>query len=156
LEDGVNIKGEKEMTASREAVWRALNDPEVLRRCIPGCTLLEQVGPNELGATVSLAIGPVKAKFSGTVRLQDLVPPESYRLEGEGQGGIAGFAKGAANVRLVETERGTLLEYQADSAVGGKIAQLGSRLIESTARKLSDQFFTKFVAIVEGAGQNVA
>jgi carbon monoxide dehydrogenase subunit G len=145
----MNIKGEKEMTATREAVWKALNDPEVLRQCIPGCTSLEQVGSNQLTATVALAIGPVKAKFSGAVRLEDLVPPESYRIEGEGQGGIAGFAKGSANVRLIETEQGTRLEYQADSAVGGKIAQLGSRLIESTARKLSDQFFTKFVAIVE-------
>lgn len=143
------IKGEKEMTAARATVWQALNDPEVLRRCIPGCTMLEQVGPNQLAATVSLAIGPVKAKFSGTVRLEDLVPPASYRIEGEGQGGIAGFAKGSAAVRLLETVNGTRLEYEADSAVGGKIAQLGSRLIESTARKLSDQFFTRFAAVVE-------
>lgn len=150
----MNIKGEKEMTAPRDVVWQALNDPEVLQRCIPGCSSLEQLGPNELGATVSLAIGPVKAKFSGKVRLEDLVAPESYRIEGEGQGGIAGFARGSAKVRLVETERGTLLEYEADSTVGGKIAQLGARLIESTARKLSDQFFSKFVAIVEeGRGE---
>ena len=149
----MNINGEKEMSASREVVWRALNDPAVLQRCIPGCKTLEQVSPTELAATVSLAIGPVKANFSGKVRLQDLNPPESYRIEGEGQGGIAGFAKGSANVRLLETERGTRLEYSANSAVGGKIAQLGSRLIESTARKLSDQFFTKFVAIVEEANQ---
>lgn len=143
------IRGEKEMTATRETVWQALNDPEVLRRCIPGCTALEQVGPSQLAATVSLAIGPVKAKFSGTVRLEDLVPPASYRIEGEGQGGIAGFAKGSAAVRLLETANGTRLEYEADSAVGGKIAQLGGRLIESTARKLSDQFFTRFAAIVQ-------
>lgn len=143
------ITGEKKMTASRESVWRALNDPEVLRRSIPGCTMLEQVGPNQLAATVSLAIGPVKAKFSGTVRLEDLVPPASYRIEGERQGDIAGFAKGSAAVRLLETAGGTRLEYEANSAVGGRIAQLGSRLIESTARKLSDQFFTRFAAVVE-------
>ncbi|MGN6769440.1 MAG: CoxG family protein [Rhizobiaceae bacterium] len=150
------IKGEKEMRAARETVWRALNDPEVLRLCIPGCTALEEAGPNQLAATVSLAIGPVKARFSGTVHLKDLRPPASYRIEGEGQGGIAGFARGAANVRLVEADGGTRLEYEADSAVGGKIAQLGSRLIESTARKLSDQFFTKFAAVVEELNQEQA
>jgi carbon monoxide dehydrogenase subunit G len=153
---GVIIKGEKEIKAARETVWRALNDPEVLRLCIPGCTVLEEAGPNQLAATVSLAIGPVKARFSGTVHLKDLRPPASYRIEGEGQGGVAGFARGAANVRLVETDRGTRLEYEADSAVGGKIAQLGSRLIESTARKLSDQFFTKFAAVVEELNQEQA
>jgi carbon monoxide dehydrogenase subunit G len=145
----VIIKGERELDAPREAVWIALNNPAVLRRCIPGCTALEQVGTDGFSATVTLAIGPVKAKFSGVVRLEDLVPPESYRITGEGQGGIAGFARGSAKVLLVDTGAGTRLEYEADSAVGGKIAQLGSRLIESTARKLSEQFFSKFAEIVE-------
>lgn len=143
------IKGERELDAPREAVWIALNDPAVLRCCIPGCTALEQVGTDGFSATVTLAIGPVKAKFSGVVRLESLVPPESYRIIGEGQGGIAGFARGSAKVLLVDTGAGTRLEYEADSAVGGKIAQLGSRLIESTARKLSEQFFSKFAEIVE-------
>ena len=138
----MEMKGSQLIAADREAVWAALNDPEVLKACIPGCEELNQTSPTELNATVVAKVGPVKAKFKGEVELSDLNPPESYTISGEGKGGIAGFAKGGATVRLTEVEGGTQLDYEVDAKVGGKLAQLGGRLIDATAKKLADQFFT--------------
>jgi hypothetical protein len=141
----VKITGTYELEADRQTVWEALNDPEVLKACIPGCESLEQTGENELTATVTAKVGPVKAKFNGSVELKDLNPPESYRIEGSGKGGAAGFAKGGADVRLDERDGGgTVLSYEVDAQVGGKLAQIGSRLIDGTAKKLADQFFENF------------
>ena len=138
--------------AARETVWRSLNDPEVLRRCIPGCEELVQDSPTELAAKVTLKVGPIKARFAGEVTLSEIVPPESYILSGEGKGGVAGFAKGSANVRLEEvSETETLLHYDAKADVGGKIAQLGARLLDRTAKKLARKFFDDFGAVVAGS-----
>lgn len=141
---GMKLTGERQIAASREEVWAKLNDVDVLRRCIPGCESLEQVSPTELKATVALKIGPMNARFNGNVELKDLNPPESYRLEGSGAGGVAGRASGGADVRLAEVEGGTLLTYDVDAKVSGKIAQLGQRLINATAASLSEKFFNGF------------
>lgn len=135
--------------ATREAVWAALNDPAILQRCIPGCQTLEMTTPTELTATIVIKIGPVKATFGGKVTLSDLDPPNSYRISGEGSGGVAGFAKGGASVRLEEeTPDVTILHYQVDAQIGGKLAQLGARLIDATSRKLAGNFFENFAAVV--------
>ncbi|SIR12902.1 hypothetical protein SAMN05880590_11274 [Rhizobium sp. RU35A] len=147
----MDINGEERIAAPRSVVWAALNDPEILRQCIPGCQSLEQRSPTELAATVKVKIGPVSASFSGEVTLSDMIPPESYRIAGEGKGGIAGFAKGFADVALTEDGNETILRYNVDAQVGGKLAQLGSRLIGSTSQKLAQQFFASFNAVV-GAG----
>ena len=131
--------------ASKAKVWAALNDPEILKRCIPGCQSLEMSSPTEMTATVVLKVGPVKATFGGKVTLSDLDPPNSYRIQGEGSGGIAGFAKGGATVTLVsESADVTILTYAVDAQIGGKLAQLGGRLIDATSRKLAAQFFASF------------
>ena len=136
------IEGEERIAASVQKVWEALNDPDMLKACIPGCETLEKKSDTELAAIVVLKIGPIKARFAGEVTLKNLNPPHSYTIEGEGKGGIAGFAKGGADVSLAEDGLGvTLLSYRVKADVGGKIAQLGSRLIDSTARKLATQFF---------------
>ncbi|WP_430440169.1 SRPBCC family protein [Shinella sp.] len=137
----MDMSGEERIAAPREAVWAALNDPDVLRACIPGCQSLTMKSPNELEATVKIKIGPVSASFSGEVTLSNLNPPESYTISGEGKGGIAGFAKGGADVRLTEDGDGTILAYDVKAQIGGKLAQLGSRLIDSTSKKLATQFF---------------
>ncbi|MBD8894009.1 SRPBCC family protein [Roseibium litorale] len=135
--------------APREVVWAALNDPEVLRQSIPGCQELVKTSDTEMEAKVQLKIGPVKAAFNGKVRLEDLNPPESYRIAGEGSGGVAGFAKGGASVRLEEDgPDATILHYEVDAQIGGKIAQLGARLIDSTAKRLAGEFFTTFGNVV--------
>jgi len=135
--------------ASKAMVWAALNDPDILRRCIHGCQTLEMASPSEMTATVVLRVGPVKATFSGKVTLTDIEAPNSYRIIGEGAGGVAGFAKGGATVRLEEESPGvTILHYEADAQIGGKLAQLGSRLIDSTSRKLAANFFESFAAVV--------
>ncbi|MGL4196248.1 MAG: CoxG family protein [Allorhizobium sp.] len=137
------------MEAPVETVWRALNDPEILRRSIPGCESLEKTSDTQMTAKVVLKIGPIKAKFEGAVELQNLNPPHSYTIAGEGKGGLAGFAKGGADVTLTAEEDGaTLLSYTVRAEVGGKIAQLGSRLIESTSKKLAGEFFSNFSAAV--------
>jgi len=146
----MEMTGDHLISADRQTVWEALNDTEVLRECIPGCKTLERTSDTELTATVVTKIGPVKAKFSGDVRLENLNPPHSYTISGEGKGGIAGFAKGGADVTLVEEEGGTRLAYVVDAKVGGKIAQLGSRLIDSTAKKLANKFFASFSEMVGG------
>jgi len=145
------IEGEERIAASVQKVWEALNDPDTLKACIPGCETLEKKSDTELAAIVVLKIGPIKARFAGEVTLKNLNPPHSYTIEGEGKGGIAGFAKGGADVNL--TEEGpddTLLKYAAKADVGGKIAQLGSRLITSTSKKLAGEFFSTFNAKVSG------
>lgn len=139
----LNMDGEERIQAPIGKVWEALNDPEVLRECIPGCQSLEKTADDELAATVVLKIGPIKATFDGMVTLANLDPPNGYTISGEGKGGIAGFAKGGADVTLAEDgPDATILKYTARADVGGKIAQLGSRLIESTSRKLAGQFFS--------------
>ena len=140
----MDLTGERLIPADRSSVWNGLNDPDVLKACIPGCQSLEKSSETELSATVVTKLGPVKAKFSGDVKLENINAPESYTISGEGKGGIAGFAKGSADVVLEETPDGTLLKYKVDAKVGGKLAQLGSRLIDSTAKKLADQFFDDF------------
>jgi len=138
----MDMSGEERIAAPREAVWAALNDPEVLKACIPGCQSLTMKSPNELEATVKIKIGPVSATFNGEVTLSNLNPPESYTISGEGKGGIAGFAKGGADVRLTEDGGETILAYDVKAQIGGKLAQLGSRLIDSTSKKLAAQFFS--------------
>jgi carbon monoxide dehydrogenase subunit G len=137
--------------ASKEKVWAALNDPEILKQCIPGCQSLEMTSPTEMTATVVFKVGPVKATFGGKVTLSDLDPPHGYRISGEGSGGVAGFAKGGAAVRLeAESPDVTILHYDVDAQIGRKLAQLGQRLIDSTAKKLAGEFFASFGAAVGG------
>ena len=139
------IEGEEKIAAPVQKVWEALNDPAVLKDCIPGCQSLEMKSPTDMAATVVLKIGPIKATFTGEVTLSNLNPPGGYTISGEGKGGIAGFAKGGADVTLTEDgPNTTILKYTAKADVGGKIAQLGSRLIESTSKKLAGQFFSTF------------
>lgn len=144
----MDMTGEYRIPAPRQRVWAALNDPEILKAAIPGCEELNKVGDNDLEARVKAKVGPVSATFTGKVTLSDLNPPESYRISGEGKGGAAGFAKGGAEVNLTEDGSGTILRYTAKADVGGKLAQIGSRLIQGTAKKMADDFFGKFSAIV--------
>ncbi len=141
----MDMTGEYRIPATREAVWQALNDPEMLKAAIPGCESVEKLSDTELAAKVALAIGPVKARFTGKVTLSDLDPPNGYTIAGEGQGGVAGFGKGQATVRLEADGPATVLRYTASATVGGKIAQLGARLIDATAKKLADEFFERLV-----------
>jgi enoyl-CoA hydratase/carnithine racemase/carbon monoxide dehydrogenase subunit G len=145
----MEMNDEIRLEASREAVWEALNNPDVLKACIPGCETLEKVSDTEFVSLVVAKVGPIKAKFSGKVTLADIVPMSSYRLIGEGQGGVAGFAKSDIQVQLVpEGDAVTVLRYGVTANIGGKLAQLGTRLIDSTARKMADQFFAKFNEMV--------
>src|SRR6201995_2703546 len=152
----MQMQDSQRIPASRDKVWAALNEPEVLKQCIPGCQNLEMTSPTEMTATVVFKVGPVKARFGGKVTLSDLDPPNSYRISGEGSGGVAGFAKGGASVRLeAEGSDVTILHYDVDAQIGGKLAQLGGRLIDSTAKKLAAEFFTSFGQVV-GGGAAVA
>ena len=144
----MDMTGERRIPAPRQKVWDALNDPAILKACIPGCESLEMTGEHEMKATASVKIGPIAARFSGKVQLTDLNPPTSYRIGGEGQGGVAGFAKGGADVRLADEGTGTLLSYDVKAQVGGKIAQLGARLIDATSKQMADMFFDRFTAMV--------
>ncbi len=144
----MDMTGEYRIPAPRQRVWEALNDPEILKAAIPGCEELNKVGDDELEARVKAKVGPVSATFTGKVTLSDLNPPASYRISGEGKGGAAGFAKGGAEVNLTEDGSDTILRYAAKADVGGKLAQIGSRLIQGTAKKMADDFFGKFSAIV--------
>lgn len=147
----MDMTGEERIAAPVETVWRALNDPEVLKSAIPGCETLEKLSDTQMTATVVLRIGPVKARFNGAVELLNLNPSHSYTIAGEGKGGVAGFAKGGADVTLAEDgPDATVLTYAAKADVGGKIAQLGSRLITSTSKKLAGQFFSTFNETVSG------
>ncbi len=144
----MDMKGTQRIEAPREKVYVALNDPEVLKQCIPGCETIERLSDTEMRAVVTLRVGPVKASFVGMVTLSDLDPPNGYTITGEGSGGGAGFAKGGAKVRLEADGKATILNYTVKADVGGKLAQLGGRLIESTAKKLAGAFFEKFGSIV--------
>lgn len=154
------MQGEQRIAASREVVWAALNDADVLKAAIPGCQEIVKLSDTEMTAKVKLKVGPISATFNGKVTLADLDPPNGYTISGEGAGGVAGFAKGGAQVRLVEEgPETTLLTYDVKADVGGKIAQLGSRLIDATAKKLAGEFFDNFADVVappEAAAEEVA
>ena len=148
----MQMSDSQRIAASKEKVWSALNDPAVLKQCIPGCQSLEMSSPTDMTATVVIKMGPVKATFGGKVTLSDLDPPNSYRITGEGAGGVAGFAKGGATVKLTsESPDVTVLQYDVDAQIGGKLAQLGGRLIDSTAKKLAGEFFSAFGNAVAAA-----
>jgi uncharacterized protein len=145
----MEMTGERRIEAPRETVWEGLNDPEVLRESIPGCESVERTGPDSFQARVAVKLGPMGAKFSGKVQLTNINPPASYTISGEGNGGAMGFAKGGADVALEEiSPTETLLKYTVKAQVGGKMAQLGARLIDSTAKQMADQFFDRFSAAV--------
>ncbi|WP_420348476.1 SRPBCC family protein [Pelagibius sp.] len=145
------MTGQYRIEAPRQAVWEALNDVEVLRACIPGVEEIEKTSDTEFTAKVKAKVGPVSARFAGAVTLSDLDPPNGYTISGEGKGGAAGFAKGGAKVRLEEDGGGTLLNYDVEAKVGGKLAQIGSRLIDGTAKKMADDFFSRFAETVGAA-----
>jgi carbon monoxide dehydrogenase subunit G len=144
----MEMTGEFRIPAPRQRVWEGLNDPEILKSSIPGCQTIEKLSDTEFTAKVVAQVGPVKANFGGKVTLSDLDPPQSYTIAGEGNGGVAGFAKGSAKVNLAEDGGATVLNYAVQAHVGGKLAQIGSRLIDSVARKMAENFFTRFVAAV--------
>jgi carbon monoxide dehydrogenase subunit G len=142
------MTGEVQLPASRELVWAKLNDADVLKACIPGCEELTKASDTEFQAIAVVKIGPVKARFKGKVHLTDLDPPNGYRISGEGEGGVAGFAKGGATVTLADKDGGTLLTYNVEAQIGGKLAQLGQRLVNGAAKKIADDFFKNFAAKV--------
>ena len=144
----IALTGEVLLLASRATVWAKLYDPDVLRNCIPGCEQLDKLSDTEFQAIAVTKIGPVKARWKGKVRLTDLDPPNSYRISGDGEGGIAGFARGGAAISLVDKDGGTLLSYTAEAQIGGKIAQLGQRLVVGASKKIAAEFFTKFASAV--------
>ncbi len=144
----MDMNGSQRIEASRDKVYAALNDVEVLKQCIPGCESIEKTSDNEMNAKVTLRVGPVKASFTGKVVLSDFDPPNGYTITGEGTGGMAGFAKGSAAVKLEADGEATILHYTVKADVGGKLAQLGGRLIDATATKLAGEFFEKFSSIV--------
>ena len=149
----MTMNGEVQLAAPRQEVWAKLNDPEVLKACIPGCETLEMLSATEFQAVATNRIGPVKARFKGKVTLSDLDPPNGYRISGQGDGGVAGFAKGGATVKLTPADSGdgTVLSYAVEAQIGGKLAQLGQRLVNGAAKKMADQFFEKFAAAVNPA-----
>lgn len=153
----MDLTGEYRIPATRERVWQALNDPAVLETCIPGIETLEKTSDTEFEATVSAKVGPVKARFTGVVTLSNLDAPNGYTISGEGKGGAAGFAKGGADVALTDADDGgTVLTYKANVQVGGKLAQIGSRLIAGTAKKMADDFFGRFAETVGGGAEPAA
>jgi carbon monoxide dehydrogenase subunit G len=149
----MTMSGEHQLPAPRETVWQKLNDAEVLKSCIPGCEELTKTSDTEFVAVAVTKIGPVKARFKGRVHLTDLDPPNGYRISGEGDGGVAGFAKGGATVKLTDQDGGTLLSYNVEAQIGGKLAQLGQRLINGAAKKIADDFFKNFAANVSAPAQ---
>jgi carbon monoxide dehydrogenase subunit G len=140
----MEMKGEQLIAASQEVTWKALNDPQVLKECVPGCESIEASGTDEYQVLMVARVGPVSAKFKGKLTLSDIKPPDSYSIAFEGQGGAAGFAKGGASVRLAQETGMTRLSYDVKANVGGKLAQIGSRLVDSAARKVADDFFRNF------------
>jgi carbon monoxide dehydrogenase subunit G len=143
----MTMTGEVQLPAERAKVWDKLNDPEILKQCVPGCEQLDRIGDNEFQAVATVKVGPVKARWKGKIKLSDFDPPNSYRITGEGEGGVAGFAKGGATVSLADKDGGTLLSYNVEAQIGGKLAQLGQRLINSAAKKTADDFFERFKAV---------
>ena len=152
----MDMTGEYHIPASKQAVWDALNDPDVLKASIPGCDTIEKISDTELKAKVTLKIGPVKAKFAGDVTLSDIDPPNGYTISGKGSGGVAGFGSGSATVTMTEDGGDTVLSYSAKASVGGKLAQVGQRLIDSTSKKLADEFFANFVEHLAATGISTA
>ncbi len=153
----MDMTGEYRISAPQQRVWEALNNPDVLKASIPGCESIEKLSDTEMTARVAAKVGPVSAKFSGKVVLSDLNPPNGYRISGEGSGGAAGFAKGGATVTLADDGAGgTILSYKVDAQIGGKLAQIGSRLIDGVARKMADDFFSRFSAAVSTANASAA
>ena len=152
----MDMTGEYHLAAPRDKVWAALNDTEVLKQSIPGCTEIQKLSDTEMTAKVTMKVGPVSAHFGGKVTLSDIDPPNGYKISGEGSGGAAGFAKGGASVKLIDDGGGTLLTYAVDAHVGGKLAQIGSRLIDATARKMAGEFFSRFAAIVDAPQSDAA
>ena len=146
----MTMSGEVQLAASRNVVWEKLNDPAVLKSCIPGCEELETTEEGGFRATAKIKVGPVSARFKGKVTLSDLDPPNGYKISGEGEGGVAGFAKGGATVALTDKDGGTLLTYNVEAQIGGKLAQLGQRLINGSAKKIADEFFSNFAKAVQG------
>ncbi len=146
----MDMKGEYRVAAPRQKVWDALNDPEILKQCIPGCEELEATEEGGFRAVAKMKVGPVSARFKGRVTLSDLDPPNGYKITGEGEGGVAGFAKGGATVALSDKDGGTLLTYNVEAQIGGKLAQLGQRLINGSAKKLADEFFNNIAKAVQG------
>lgn len=146
----MQMSGEREIAADRATVWAALLRPEVLQECVPGAQDVTGTPEDGYEATVVQKVGPVKATFKGTVTFTDMVERESLRLDGEGKGGAAGFAKGGADVRLEDMEGGTRLSYDVEAKVGGKLAQLGSRIVDGFAKKMADQFFANLESVIEG------
>jgi len=144
----MEMSGEQHIALAQQRVWEALNDPEILKACIPGCEELNKTSDTEFQAVATTKLGPVKARFKGKVQLTDLDPPNGYKISGEGDGGVAGFAKGGAIVALTEKDGGTLLTYNVEAQIGGKLAQLGQRLVNGAAKKMADDFFQKFAASV--------
>ena len=140
----MEMSGERKLPVSQETTWQALNDLEVLKACIPGCESIVPSGENQFDVALTAKVGPVSAKFKGKLTLANLDPPQSYDIAFEGQGGVAGFAKGGAHVTLTPDDSGTHLAYAVKASVGGKLAQIGSRLIDGAARKLAEQFFSAF------------
>ncbi len=149
----MDMSGDYVISAPRQAVWEALNDPEILKQCIPGCESVDKTSDTSFEAKVTAKVGPVRAKFSGKVNMSDIDPPNGYTISGEGTGGAAGFAKGGAKVTLSDDPEGTKLEYSVDATVGGKLAQIGSRLIDSTAKKMANDFFGKFAELVAASAE---
>ena len=145
----MTMTGEVQLAAPRATVWQKLNDPAVLKACIPGCEQLDKTSETEFQAVAVTKIGPVKARWKGKVRLSDLDPPNGYKISGEGEGGVAGFAKGGATVALADKAGSTLLTYNVEAQIGGKLAQLGQRLINSAAKKTADDFFANFAKAVQ-------
>lgn len=151
----MDVSGEYRLSVSRQAVWNALLDPEILQQCIPGCESFERLAEDHYQATVKTAIGPVKAMFRSELRILNAIPPESYRLEGEGKAGAVGFGRGAADVTLREEGGETVLTYSADFQVGGRLAQIGSRLVVGATRKIADQFFGRLTGVIDEHAKRV-
>ena len=147
----MDMSGERRIPAPRQKVWDALNDPQMLKACIPGCESMERQANGDLKATAAVRIGPISTRFSGNIKLLDLDPPNSYRIAGEGQGGAAGFAKGGATVNLADDGAFTVMRYDVKAQVGGKIAQLGARLVDATSKQMADAFFDKFTTEIGSA-----
>ena len=146
----MTMNGEVQLPAPRQVVWAKLNDPDVLKASIPGCEELEKTDEHSFRVVAKMKVGPVSARFKGKVTLSDIDPPNGYKISGEGEGGVAGFAKGGATVGLADKDGGTLLSYNVEAQIGGKLAQLGQRLINGAAKKLADEFFANFAKAVQG------